>query len=48
MKEEQIKLIKPDNQKIIELLVNKYGLIKYKVINKVIKLNTYYDKFKDY
>jgi flap endonuclease-1 len=37
VKEEQIKLIKPDNQKIIELLVNK-----------VIKLNTYYDKFKDY
>lgn len=44
----QLKLVKPESDKIIELLVGKYGLIKYKVINKVIKLNEYYTKFKDY
>jgi len=44
----QLKLVKPESNKIIELLVGKYGLIKYKVINKVIKLNEYYTKFKDY
>jgi flap endonuclease-1 len=43
----QLKIKKPENEKIIELLVGKYGLIKYKVINKVIKLNEYYNKYKD-
>lgn len=45
---EKLKLKKPDNDKIIELLVGKYGLIKYKVINKVIKLNEYYNRFKNH
>jgi len=43
----QLNIQKPDNDKIIELLVKKYGLIKYKVINKVNKLNDYYNRFKD-
>ncbi len=42
-----IKIKKPDNDKIINLLVNKYGLIKYKVINKLGKLNDFYNKFKE-
>ena len=47
VEKEYLKLRKPESEKIIELLVGKYGLIKYKVINKVIKLNEYYNKFKD-
>jgi flap endonuclease-1 len=43
----ELKIRKPESEKIIELLVGKYGLIKYKVINKVFKLNEYYNKFKD-
>jgi flap endonuclease-1 len=37
----------PNNQKLIDTLVNKYGLIKYKVIGKVNKLIEYYNKFKN-
>ena len=42
---EELKLKKPDTEKLIELLVNKYGLIKYKVVNKLYKLNEIYEKF---
>lgn len=45
---EVLKLKKPDIDKILNLLVNRYGLIKYKVIGKLNKLNTFYQKFKDY
>jgi flap endonuclease-1 len=43
----QLQIIKPNSELIIDLLVNKYGLIKYKIIKKVIKLNDFYYKFKD-
>ena len=44
----ELKIKKPDTDKLIELLVNKYGLIKYKVINKLNRLNELYLKFKIY
>jgi flap endonuclease-1 len=44
----QINIKKPNNDQILKLLVGKYGLIKYKVINKLTKLNEYYEKFKEY
>lgn len=44
---EKLKLKKPETEKLIELLVSKYGLIKYKVIHKLNKLNEAYQKFKD-
>jgi flap endonuclease-1 len=44
---EQLKLRKPDNEKLIELLVNKYGLIKYKVVNKLNRLEQYYENLKE-
>lgn len=43
----QLTIKKPESDKIIDLLVDRYGLIKYKVSNKIIKLNEYYNKFKD-
>jgi len=42
-----LKINKPDNDRLLNLLVNKYGLIKYKVINKLVKLNEFYNKFKE-
>jgi flap endonuclease-1 len=42
---EELQIKKPDTDKLIELLVDKYGLIKYKVINKVNRLNEIYNKF---
>lgn len=44
---EQLKLRKPDNEKLLELLVDKYGLIKYKVVNKLNRLEQYYEALKD-
>jgi flap endonuclease-1 len=44
---DDLKLKKPDTAKLIELLVTKYGLIKYKVVNKLAKLNLAYENFKD-
>lgn len=41
------KLMEPDCNKLINLLVYKYGLIKYKVIIKLNKLVQYYMQFKD-
>ena len=41
------KLKEPDIDKLINLLVSKYGLIKYKVIIKLNKLVQYYAQFKD-
>lgn len=41
-----LEIKKPNNDKLIELLVGKYGLIKYKVVNKVNKLNDFYNHFK--
>jgi len=38
---------KPNTSKLLDLLVNKYGLIKYKIMNKLNKLNEYYNKYKD-
>ena len=45
--EKSLKLLKPDNNKLLDLLVNKYGLIKYKIISKLNQLNNSYNKFKD-
>jgi flap endonuclease-1 len=44
----QLQLKKPEDDKIIDLLVGKYGLIKYKVVNKLVKLNDNYNKIKHY
>ena len=41
------RLMKPDTDRLINLLVSKYGLIKYKVIMKLNKLVQYYEQFKD-
>lgn len=41
------KLMEPDCDKLVNLLVYKYGLIKYKVIIKLNKLVQYYTQFKD-
>ena len=38
-------LCQPDIEKCLELLVDKYGLIKYKVLNKLNKLESYYQMF---
>jgi flap endonuclease-1 len=37
-------LKEPQTEKLLELLVNRYGLIKYKVVNKLNKLNAIYMK----
>jgi len=42
---EDLQIKKPEIDKLIELLVNKYGLIKYKVVNKINRLNEFYLKF---
>jgi flap endonuclease-1 len=44
----QLKLNKPDINKLLDLLVNRYGLIKNKIIYKLNKLNDFYMRFKDY
>lgn len=44
--ETQLMLKQPDVNKLIELLVDKYGLIRYKVINKLRKLEYYYMIYK--
>jgi len=43
-----IQLKKPNIKKLLFLLVNKYGLDKIKIYNKLIRLNNYYYKFKNY
>lgn len=45
--EDYLKLRKPDIDKLTDILVNRYGLIKYQVIYKLNKLNNYYNKFKN-
>lgn len=40
----EFKLMRPDTDKLVELLVDKYGLIKYKVIEKLNKLVDHYFK----
>jgi hypothetical protein len=42
----QLILKQPDVNKLIELLVDKYGLIRYKVINKLRKLEFFYMIYK--
>jgi flap endonuclease-1 len=44
---DELKLRKPQVKKLIHLLVNKYGLIKYKVANKLTKLVDYFNTFKN-
>jgi flap endonuclease-1 len=44
---ETIKMKKPDTDKLLNLLVNNYGLIKFKVVNKLTRLNELYSKYKD-
>jgi len=43
----KLSMNKPNITKLIDVLVNRYGLIKYKIINKLNKLNEYYNKYKD-
>ena len=45
--DDELKLRKPQVKKLIHLLVNKYGLIKYKVANKLSKLVDYFNTFKN-
>jgi flap endonuclease-1 len=44
---ESMKMKKPENDKLLNLLVNNYGLIKFKILNKINRLNDLYTKFKD-
>lgn len=46
-KADSIKLKKPETDKLLNLLVNNYGLIKYKVISKLNRLNDLYSRLKD-
>ena len=45
--EEPFTLKEPNYNKLVELLVNKYGLIKYKVVIKLQSLQHYYLQLKD-
>jgi flap endonuclease-1 len=47
IKADSIKLKKPDTDKLLHILVNNYGLIKYKIISKLNRLNDLYSKLKD-
>lgn len=40
----ELKIKKPDNEKLVKLLVDNYGLNKYKVLKKIVKLNDFYNK----
>lgn len=44
---ENLKLKNPNTDELLNLLVNKYGFVKFKLINKINKLLFYYNKFKD-
>jgi flap endonuclease-1 len=44
---ENLKLKKPDTDALLQLLVNKYGLVKFKLINKINRLLVHYNNFKD-
>jgi flap endonuclease-1 len=44
---DKLSLKKPNITKLIDILVNRYGLIKSKIITKVDKLDNYYFKFKE-
>lgn len=43
--ENNLKMKKPDINKLIDVLVNKHGLIKFKIKYKIDKLNNYYNKY---
>jgi flap endonuclease-1 len=43
-----IKLNKPDSDKLLDLLVNKYGLIKFKIVKKINRLEDLFKRLKDY
>lgn len=47
VKPEAIKMKKPETDKLLNLLVGNYGLIKFKVISKLNRLNDLYNKFKE-
>ena len=42
-----LSLSKPNVTKLIDILVNRYGLIKSKIVSKVSKLDQYYSKYKN-
>ena len=42
-----ISMSRPNTTLLLDVLVNRYGLIKYKIMNKLTKLNDYYNKYKD-
>ena len=41
-----LSMSRPNTTLLLDVLVNRYGLIKYKIINKLNKLNDYYNKYK--
>lgn len=47
VKSENVKMKKPEIDRLLNLLVSKYGLIKFKIISKLNRLNDLYNKFKD-
>ena len=42
--DDMMKLKKPDNDKLLDLLVNKYGLIKFKIVKKLNRLDDLYKR----
>jgi flap endonuclease-1 len=45
--ENSLKLAVPNTDELLNLLVNKYGLIKFKLVNKINRLVFFYNKFKE-
>lgn len=45
--ENKLELSKPDTNKLLSLLVNKYGFIKFKILSKLTRLTNYYHNFKN-
>ena len=45
--ENSLKLVKPNTDELLNLLVNKYGFIKFKLINKINRLVFYYNNLKE-
>jgi len=44
---EKLKLKNPDTDALLNILVNKYGLVKFKLVNKINRLLVHYNNFKE-
>ena len=44
---ENLKLKKPDTDALLNLLVSRYGLVKFKLVNKINRLCIHYNNFKE-